>query len=60
MTLGHKKVLTSEAAWEIATAALYKHPTKNFADRLAQGETLVLKLHGAMPVEGGFPSFATI
>ena len=34
---------------------MYKQPTKNFADRLAQGETLVLKLQGAMPVEGGFP-----
>jgi glc operon protein GlcG len=39
-----------------ATAAvIYKQPTKNFADRLAKGETLVLKLPGAMPVEGGFP-----
>ena len=36
-------------------AVLYKQPTKNFADRLARGETLVLKLQGAMPVEGGFP-----
>ena len=36
-------------------AVLYKQPTKNFADRLAHGETLVLKLQGAMPVEGGFP-----
>lgn len=37
------------------SAALYKQPTKNFADRLAGGETLVLKLKGVMPVEGGFP-----
>ena len=37
------------------SAVLYKQPTKNFADRLAHGETLVLKLKGAMPVEGGFP-----
>jgi glc operon protein GlcG len=36
-------------------AVLYQQPTKNFADRLKQGETLVLKLAGAMPVEGGFP-----
>lgn len=36
-------------------AVMYKQPTKNFADRLAAGETLVLKLQGAMPVEGGFP-----
>ena len=36
-------------------AVLYKQPTKNFADRLAHGETLVLKLQGVMPVEGGFP-----
>ena len=37
------------------SAVMYKQPTKNFADRLAKGETLVLKLEGAMPVEGGFP-----
>lgn len=37
------------------SAVMYKQPTKNFADRLAQGETLVLKLPGVMPVEGGFP-----
>ena len=36
-------------------AVLYKQPTKNFADRLAHGETLVLRLQGVMPVEGGFP-----
>ena len=40
------------------SAVLYKQPTKNFADRLAKGETLVLKLKGAMPVEGGFPLLA--
>ncbi len=46
-------VQTSTA--KAAAAVLYRQPTKNFADRLKQGETLVLKLEGAMPVEGGFP-----
>ena len=46
-------VETSSA--KAVAAVLYKQPTKNFADRLSKGETLVLKLQGAMPVEGGFP-----
>ena len=36
-------------------AVLYKQPTKNYADRLAAGETFVLRLRGVMPVSGGFP-----
>lgn len=36
-------------------SALYKAPTKNYADRLSNGETLLLRLPDVMPVEGGFP-----
>ncbi|MCX6633169.1 MAG: heme-binding protein, partial [Candidatus Solibacter sp.] len=43
------------ASAKATAAVMYKQPTKNFADRLAHGEMLVLKLPGAMPVEGGFP-----
>jgi glc operon protein GlcG len=39
------------------SAALFKRPTKVFADRLASGGggMALLKLDGAMPVEGGVP-----
>jgi len=39
------------------SAALFKRPTKVFQDRLARGGDglLVLRLQGAMPVEGGLP-----
>ena len=39
------------------SAALFKRPTKAFQDTLASGGAglRVLKLHGAIPVEGGVP-----
>ena len=39
------------------SAALYKRPTKALQDALATGGTglLILRLHDAMPVEGGIP-----
>jgi len=39
------------------SAALFKRPTKAFADRVASGGAAlgVLKLEGAMPIEGGVP-----
>ncbi len=39
------------------SAALFKRPTKMFQDRLARGGDglLVLRLNGAVPVEGGLP-----
>ena len=72
--LDQKKVLTREAAKQVAAAAIrftaankykgdcgdmrrWRPPSliSNLADRLAQADTLVLKLRRAMPVEGGFP-----
>ena len=45
---------------EVATAKArsandYKRPTKAFEDALAGGRTAILKLPGAMPLEGGIP-----
>lgn len=39
------------------SAAIFKRPTKMFQDRLARGGDglLVLRLQGAIPVEGGLP-----
>jgi uncharacterized protein GlcG (DUF336 family) len=39
------------------SAAIFKRPTKMFQDRLASGGAglLVLRLEGAIPVEGGLP-----
>ncbi len=37
------------------SAALYRRPTKVFAERLAGGDQGVLQLPGAMPMEGGVP-----
>jgi len=36
-------------------AVLFKRPTKAHQDALAAGNTLLLKVPGAMPVEGGIP-----
>jgi len=36
-------------------AALYRRPTKAFADALKAGNTGVLSLPGAISIEGGFP-----
>ena len=48
------------AALEVAqrkarTSALYRRPTKAFADRLADGERAVLAFPDVIPVEGGLP-----
>jgi len=40
------------------SAVLFKRPTKVFEDQLAGGRTAVLKLPGALPVEGGIPLMA--
>jgi glc operon protein GlcG len=37
------------------SAALFKRPTKAFADRIATGNAGVLSIEGAIPVEGGVP-----
>lgn len=45
-----------EVAQEKAkTSALFRRPTKAFEETLAAGNTRVLKLPGALPVEGGLP-----
>jgi glc operon protein GlcG len=40
------------------SAVLFKRPTKVFEDQVAGGRTGVLKLPGALPVEGGIPLMA--
>jgi glc operon protein GlcG len=40
------------------TAALYKRPTKALEDAVAGGRTVLLKLAGATPLEGGLPLLA--
>jgi glc operon protein GlcG len=37
------------------SAVAFKRPTKVFEDAVAGGRTAILKLPGAMPVEGGIP-----
>jgi glc operon protein GlcG len=37
------------------TSALFRAPSKVFQDRLATGETYLLRLPGALPVAGGVP-----
>jgi glc operon protein GlcG len=37
------------------SAAMFRNPTKAFEDRLAAGQSYILSLRGAMPVEGGLP-----
>ncbi len=37
------------------SAVNFKRPTKAFEDQLAGGRTAILKLPGALPVEGGIP-----
>lgn len=45
-----------QVAQEKARSAVgFKRPTKAFEDAVAGGRTAVLKLPGAMPVEGGIP-----
>lgn len=37
------------------TAMSFKRPTKVFEDAVAGGRTVILALHGALPIEGGVP-----
>ena len=37
------------------TAVSFKRPTKTFEDNIAGGRTVLLKLPGALPIEGGLP-----
>lgn len=37
------------------SAVLFRRPTKAFADAVASGRTAVLRLAGAIPIEGGVP-----
>jgi glc operon protein GlcG len=48
---GSSKVAIDKAR----SAALFKRPTKAFADRIATGNAGVLAIEGAIPVEGGVP-----
>jgi glc operon protein GlcG len=43
------------ATQKARTSALYRRPTKIFADRLAAGETALMALPDMMPFEGGLP-----
>src|SRR5580692_8432215 len=40
------------------TAVLFKRPSKALEDAVAGGRTVVMKLAGAIPVEGGIPIMA--
>ena len=40
------------------SAVLFRRPTKAFADAVASGRTGVLRLPGAIPIEGGIPLLA--
>jgi glc operon protein GlcG len=40
------------------TAALFKRPSKALEDAVAGGRTVIMKLSGAIPVEGGVPIVA--
>ena len=37
------------------TAAMFRRPTKSFADRVAKGDVAIMHLPGATPFEGGLP-----
>ncbi len=37
------------------STAMFRNPTKAFEDRLAAGQTYILALPGALPIEGGVP-----
>lgn len=37
------------------TSALFRVPSKSYMDRLANGETYILRITGATPVAGGMP-----
>ena len=40
------------------SAALFKQPTKTFQDRVHSGDTGLLRLENAVPIEGGVPLLA--
>jgi uncharacterized protein GlcG (DUF336 family) len=40
------------------SAALFKRPTKVFEEGVAGGRNALLRLHGAVPIEGGVPIMA--
>lgn len=40
------------------SAVLFRRPTKAFAEAVASGRTAVLRLPGAIPIEGGVPLLA--
>jgi glc operon protein GlcG len=40
------------------TALKFKRPSKAFADLVANGQTAIVKLPGALPIEGGIPLMA--
>jgi uncharacterized protein GlcG (DUF336 family) len=40
------------------SAVLFRRPTKVFADAVASGRIAVLRLPGAIPIEGGIPLVA--
>jgi uncharacterized protein GlcG (DUF336 family) len=43
------------AAQKAKSAFLFKRPTKAFEDAVAGGRSVIMRLPGAMPVEGGLP-----
>ena len=50
------QIASIEVAIQKAKSAVgFKRPTKAFEDQLTGGRTAVLKIPGAMPVEGGIP-----
>jgi len=49
--LGSLDVATQKAR----SAAFFKRPTKGFSDALTAGQTYILKVPNAMPIEGGIP-----
>lgn len=52
-------IATIEVAHQKARSAmLFKRPTKAFEDMLVAGRSAILKLPGAMPIEGGVPLVA--
>jgi uncharacterized protein GlcG (DUF336 family) len=50
------QIASIQVAQEKARSAIgFKRPTKVFEDAVASGRTAILKLPGAMPIEGGIP-----
>jgi glc operon protein GlcG len=55
-TLSYASVKISQD--KARAAALFRNTTKSYQDRLAAGQTYILALDGAVPVEGGVPIMA--